>query len=61
LISIIVSFKITNEKREELQHRANILLSFKSTKESMMYQINDMAFNGAQKNVKIPRTGDKDL
>jgi len=26
--------KITNEKKEELQHRANILLSFKSLKES---------------------------
>jgi len=25
--------KITNEKKEELQHRANILLSFKSSKE----------------------------
>jgi len=34
--------KMTNEKREELQHRANILLSFKSAKESVMYKINDI-------------------
>jgi len=33
--------KMTNEKREELQHRANILLSFKSAKESIMYKLNE--------------------
>jgi len=55
--------KITPEKREELQHRGNILLSFKSSKESIMYKLNDAKdtmFSGAQQ-VKVPPTGAKDL
>lgn len=51
---------MTHEKREELQHRANILLSFKSSKETVMYKLNDAQstfFNGAQQ----PVHNNKDL
>jgi len=44
--------KITNEKKEELQHRANILLSFKSLKETVV---------DAAEKVKVVVTGDKEL
>ena len=58
-----IPFKITPEKREELQHRANILLSFKSAKDSVMYKLNDAQstlFNTAQR-VKDTGPGGKDL
>ena len=36
LITVSLCFQITTEKKQELQHRANILLSFKSLKESVV-------------------------
>lgn len=66
--------KITNEKKEELQHRSNILLSFKSLKESVTdtldaakdkivdagEQVKEAVVNTAEK-VKEAVTGEKDL
>ncbi|CAF2495315.1 unnamed protein product [Rotaria sp. Silwood2] len=55
--------KITSEKREELQHRANILLSFKSLKESAtdtLDAVKDKVADAAEK-VKETVTGEKDL
>jgi endoplasmic reticulum protein 29 len=55
--------KITNEKKEEIQHRANILLSFKSAKESIIDTLNEgkeKILNAAEQ-VKEAVTGDKDL
>ncbi len=59
----ILLFKITNEKKEEIQHRANILLSFKSAKESIIDTLNEgkeKILNAAEQ-VKEAVTGDKDL
>lgn len=47
------------DKRVELQHRYNILLSFKSAKDSVMYQLNDsqdipLANNLKQKKPPMP-------
>ncbi|CAF0987492.1 unnamed protein product [Rotaria sp. Silwood1] len=52
--------KITNEKKEELQHRANILLSFKSLKESITDTV-DVVKDNVGKQRKETITGDKDL
>jgi len=54
--------KITNEKKEELQLRANILLSFKSAKDSVLYTLDEgkTIFDGAEQ-MKKAATGDKDL
>ncbi|CAF2828493.1 unnamed protein product [Rotaria sp. Silwood2] len=55
--------KIINEKKEELQNRANILLSFKSLKESIT-DTGDAVKNNvvnAGKQVKKTITGDTDL
>ncbi|CAF1162528.1 unnamed protein product [Rotaria sp. Silwood1] len=55
--------KITSEKREELQHRANILLSFKSLKESVtetVETIKDKVVDAAE-TIKETVTGEKDL
>jgi len=66
--------KITNEKKEELQHRSNILLSFKSLKETVTdtldavkdkvvnagEQVKEAIVDAAEK-VKETVTGDKEL
>jgi len=55
--------KITNEKKEELQHRANILLSFRSLKEAVtdtVDAVKDKVVNAAEQ-VKEAVTGEKDL
>jgi hypothetical protein len=54
---------LTNEKRQELQHRSNILISFKSAKESIMYTLDEgknKIFNAAGQ-VNQPVPDDKDL
>ncbi|CAF1189427.1 unnamed protein product [Adineta steineri] len=55
--------KITDTKKEELQHRSNILLSFKSLKESVTDTLDaakDTVVDAAEK-VKEAVTGEKDL
>jgi len=66
--------KLTNEKKEELQHRSNILLSFKSLKETVTdtldaakdkvvnagEQVKEAVVDAAEK-VKETVTGDKEL
>jgi len=51
------------KKKQELQYRSNILISFKSAKESIMYTLDEAKnkiFNTAgQVNEAVP--GDKDL
>jgi len=55
--------KITNEKKEELQYRANILLSFKSLKETVADTLDAAkeAVGDAAEKVKETVTGDKEL
>jgi endoplasmic reticulum protein 29 len=55
--------KITNEKKEELQFRSNILLSFKSLKDQVVdaaEQVKETVVDAAEK-VKEAVTGDKEL
>lgn len=62
-IDFIHFFKITNEKRTELQHRANILISFKSAKDSAMYKLDENTSRMFGSSGPIPPIvpGDKDL
>ena len=55
--------QITNEKKQELQHRANILLSFKSLKEAAADAVDKVkeVVSDAADAVKEAVTGDKDL
>ena len=54
-----ILFKITNDKKQELLHRSNILLSFKSLKESLT-DSNNVAKNNIDNNEEQV-IGDKDL
>ncbi len=71
---MFILFKITDEKKQELQHRANILLSFKSLKETVTEtletakdkiveageQVKEAVVDAAEKAKEIV-TGEKDL